>query len=114
MRRDDDFIVFTPSDERDPDGSKLQGVFTTHFACERARGARELLVHILAVMSFLIWPQAVWPTQMPPTFRAFVLAAWAVLFIVLALSAASEWWWKRQRARYLSDLRPPSPTPLPK
>jgi hypothetical protein len=107
VRDGGDYIVVTLSERRDPDGSKVQRVLTTHFAYERSRTIRNLLVHLLAATSVLVWRQAVWAIRMIPEGRAVALAAWAVAFAGLAVTATSAWHWRWRRGRYLSDRQPP-------
>src|SRR5262249_5295966 len=65
MDSSDEFITFSCSPERDPDGSRFRSILTSHFAYGRARALRHFLVGVLAIASVFVWPQAVWPEEMP-------------------------------------------------
>ncbi len=90
---DRDMFVLHGSPERDPDGRKLSAAIRAHYACERARAIRQLLVYVLAALGVLLWPLAEWPAADAARFRELTLAFFAVIFVALVVS------WVKERAR---------------
>ena len=107
-----DFIAFEASAERDPDGAKLRNVLNAHFALERARLHRAVLVHWLAVLSLPVWLAALRPGWPSPELRALLLVSWVLSALLAGASAVREWHWRVRRDAEASDIRaelPPSP-----
>ncbi len=93
-------VIHSPA--RDPAG--LRGFLAARFARERAQAARELLVHLLAVMSLAVWLLALDPALLDRPMRLLVLGAWGVAFLLAAGSAAAEWRLQRLERRRLVRL----------
>jgi len=119
----DDLVILRAPESRDPGDSRFRGVIEAHFAWERARGVRDLVIYILAILSAPVWLAAVRPQWLPAQVKDLALALWAVSFVGFLMAAASEWKWQRQRAARsragsLPDLRaevaPDSPAPHPR
>lgn len=102
--RDGAFIVLHGSKERDPDGQKVSAVLRAHYACERSREMRTLLVYVLAASSVLVWPLAVWPRFDGGRLRALALAFWAATFASVVAAWIQERLRQSARARLMADL----------
>ena len=107
-----DFIAFEASSENDPDGAKLRHVLGAHFAHERVRARRVVLVHWLAALSLPVWLAALRPGWPSPGSRRLLLAAWILSAVLAGASLFREWRWRVRRDREAADIRaelPPSP-----
>ncbi|MGC4122322.1 MAG: hypothetical protein QM765_48620 [Myxococcales bacterium] len=96
--------------EKDP--RALRDYLDAHFAQERAGLLRELLVHLLAVLSVLVWACAVWPHCLGRVGSDAILAAWAIFAAATVAAVAAEARC-RQRCHGLRDrdgVEPPSPS----
>jgi hypothetical protein len=100
----DDFVVFDVSPERDPDGSRLRRALEAAANREHARGLRELLIYLLAILSVPLWLCGVRPSWVSHDLRLLAATAWAVASVGLLLVLASEWRWARRRAVHASGL----------
>jgi hypothetical protein len=100
----DDLVIFDGSSERDPDGSRLRGALQAAANREHARGMRELLVYLLAILSVPLWLSGVRPSWLSHDLRVLAATAWAVASVGLLFVLASEWRWARRRAARLSGL----------
>jgi hypothetical protein len=101
---DGDFIVLQGSKERDPHGTRVSAAIRAHYAYERMREIRVLLVYVVAGLSIFIWPLAAWPAFDVARFRGLSLASWAVAFAGLVVASIQERWRFRRRARLMAEL----------
>src|SRR5262245_48841181 len=97
-------VVFTPSPERDPDGSQLHHLVVAHLACQRAGALRQGLLIVLGASSFLLAPCAAWPGAISAGGRGGALLLWWSCLSALAIAAGTEWRWSRERIRRASGL----------
>lgn len=89
----------------DPDGSRLRLLVEANCTYERMSAARSLSVHLLAMVSVIVWLGASWPSLLPAQVRAFALALWGGLFFVAILVGVQEWAWHCRLARYLIEYQ---------
>jgi hypothetical protein len=101
----EEFILVKPSPEKDPDGSKLDGVLAAQIAIHEARTRRDAWMHLLALTSIPVWFIAAWPAQPSEGARSVVLAAWATCFAVVLAFVAREWRSRRRQVALLEALR---------
>jgi len=82
----------------DSNGDELRALLTAHLAAERTRAARELWIHLSAIIGALIilLPQAT------PHARAALLALWGVAWACTIVAAAFEWRWRWREAQLLA------------
>jgi hypothetical protein len=85
------------------DEVKLRVLLEAHYTCKRMSMARSCLVHLLALVSALVWLVAYWPSVFPAQLYAVAGALWGVLLVVVLVTSAKEWQWYRRRARYLAE-----------
>jgi hypothetical protein len=108
----DQFVVFSVSRDRDPDGSRLRRSIEAQFALDRARARREFFVYLLAALSVPVWLSAAWPHWVSPDLRAVALAAWVLCLLALLTTVGSEWGWFRRRAALIDQVGPATPAGL--
>jgi hypothetical protein len=99
-----DFIAFEASTERDPDGSRLRDVLNAHFALERARQLRAVLVHWLAAFSLLVWLAAVRPGWPSVETNRGLLAGWALSALAATVAIVREWRWRVRLGSRAADI----------
>jgi uncharacterized membrane protein (DUF485 family) len=89
----------TPPD----DETKLLMLLQAQYTYKRMSMARSCSVHILALVSVLVWLVAYWPAFFPAHMYAFTGALWGVVLFLVIVISAEEWKWYRRRARYLAE-----------
>lgn len=104
MQEDAPFIVLRGSKERDPDGRKLSAAIRAHYAYERMRDIREILVYLLSALSVGLWLLVQWP-HVAGFFRRLILLGWPATFAGLLATGAQEAWRFHERARLMNELR---------
>jgi len=97
-------IVFDPSPERDPDGSKLRSVLDAHFSLERAQHHRSLLVHWVAALALPVWLAALRPGWLAPATGRTLLAAWALSAVAAVAAILREWRLRVRRDVETADI----------
>jgi hypothetical protein len=102
---DRDFIAL-PASKRPAERARLEGIFLADSARERARGVRQLLVHLLAVLGVPLGLAALWPRWLSPRLLAAAASAWALCSLGVLASVAWELAWKRRRSWRIADLGP--------
>jgi Na+/H+ antiporter NhaD/arsenite permease-like protein len=96
-------LQFTLNSERDPYDASLRKLLEAHVKYERMSAARSFSLHLLAIVSAVVWLGVVWPSLLPSQVRAVALALWAVLLLFAVCAGAEEWAWHRKVARYRSE-----------
>ena len=74
----------------------MREYLSAHFAQERAGVLRELLVHLVAVLSGLVWVAAVWPRWLGAAATDSVLGAWVVFAVATLGCVLAEARWRRR------------------
>lgn len=97
-------FVFPVNTQRDPGHAMLREALQVHHALEKARGARELLVHVNALLGAALWFIAVWPHAVSTDLRVSALAAWIPCFGGLLIAAVCERLLQRRHAAALLRL----------
>ena len=118
----DEVVILRASQSADPGGARFHGAIQAHFAWERARGVRELVVYVLAILSAPVWLAAVRPQWLPAQMKDLALALWAVTFVGCVMAAWAEWKGQRHLAVLThsvpplgprAEVAPDSPAPHP-
>jgi hypothetical protein len=86
----------------DPDRSNLRSVLEAEFAYERMSAARSLFFHLLAIVSVLIWLEAIWPDLLPSEVRLFIIILWGTILFVALWAAIEEYFSRRRLKRHLA------------
>ncbi|HEY3449247.1 MAG TPA: hypothetical protein VGK67_23025 [Myxococcales bacterium] len=89
----------------------LRDYLSAHFAQERASVFRELLVHLLAALSALVWVAAVRPRWLGLVATDSVLAMWAVFALATLGAVLAEARWRKRclALRRKVGAAPPAP-----
>jgi hypothetical protein len=98
------YLVVRVSPKCDPDGSKLRATLEAQFALERAQSLRDLMLHLLALLSLPLGVILASTGHPLGAARALLLAAWTVGLAGLAIAGGSEWKYRRRRAALLNEL----------
>ncbi|MGE0820916.1 MAG: hypothetical protein AB7G75_05580 [Candidatus Binatia bacterium] len=98
-------VEITLDRDRDPDDSKLRDLLEAHYTYERISAARSFSVHLLVVVSVLVWLDAAWPSLLPMGMRVFALGLWGMFFCLALWMSIEEWFWRRRQTRYLAWYR---------
>jgi hypothetical protein len=96
-------LQFTIDSELDPKSASLRKLLEAHVIYERMSAAKSFSLHLLAIVSAVVWFGEVWPSLLPSQVRAVAVALWAVLLLFAVCAGAEKWAWHRKVARYRSE-----------
>jgi hypothetical protein len=77
----------------------------SQFAYERMSAARSWFAHLLAVLGFVIWLEAIWPDLISSEVRFFALALFAAVLFLTIRAAIAEFLSRRRLKRCLKAKR---------
>jgi len=96
-------LQFTINRDLDPDGASLRRLLKAHLRYERMSKAKSLCLHLLAIVSVVVWVGAMWPSLLPAQVQVLTLALWGALLFFTIWASVEEWSWHRRVARYRSE-----------
>ena len=96
-------LQFTINKERDPADTSLRKMLEAHLIYERMSAAKKFSLHVLAIVSVVVWVGAKWPDLLPPKVLDSTLVLWVGLLFFAVLAGVQEWLWHRRVARYRSE-----------
>ncbi len=96
-------LQFTINRHADPKGASLRRLLEAHVRYERVSAAKSFSLHLLAIVSAVVWLGEMWPSLLPSQLRAAALALWGVLLLFATCASVEEWAWRRRVARYRSE-----------
>lgn len=96
-------LHFTLDPDRPPDGAALRRLLEAHVVYERVASAKRVALHLLAIVSVVVWLGAMWPSLLPARILDPALAIWAALLLIAVLAAIEEHLWDRRVARYRDE-----------
>lgn len=96
-------LQFTVNRGRDPNDVALRRLLEAHVIYARMNAAKSFSLHLLAVVSAVVWFGEVWPSLLSSQVRAVALALWGVLLLFTICASVEEWVWHRKVARYRSE-----------
>lgn len=82
-------LEFTPG-EADREYA-LRPLLEAHFAYEHMSARRSFCVHLLALVSVLVWLGNCWPALLPVPVQAIMDECWGVLFFIAIMAGIEEW-----------------------
>jgi di/tricarboxylate transporter len=85
---------------------RLDAVLLADAARERARGVRDLLIAVVALLGLPLWVLAAWPGRFSPQLRVLAATSWAVAALAVVAAVARAHWWSRVRSRRVEALGP--------
>ena len=85
--------------DSDPDGSGLRRVLELELKNERMHAARQMLVHILAVLGAVLWIEALVPELLPRELLLFTVVLWGSFFFLTVWIAIEEYHSRRKLSR---------------
>ena len=96
-------LHFTLDPERQPDSATLRRLLEAHVVYERMASAKRVALHLLAIVSVVVWLGAMWPSLLPAKILDPALVIWAALLLIAVLAAVEERLWDRKVARYRDE-----------
>lgn len=96
-------LRFVIDPESEPDHASLRRLLEAHVVYERMASAKRVSLHLLAIVSVVLWLGAMWPHLLPPRLLDSALAIWAGLLLIAVLAAIEERLWDRKVARYRDE-----------
>jgi len=94
-----DLIQFTASPENS--AAEMYAILDAHLAHERAKGAREFWVHVMAAVSSLLVLSSLFPQVVLAQAREVLLALFGASGVCVFIAAGLEWKWYRQETHLL-------------
>jgi di/tricarboxylate transporter len=85
---------------------RLDAVLLADAARERARGVRDLLIAVVALLGLPLWLLAAWPGRFSPQLRVLAATSWAVAALAVLAAVARAHWLTRVRSRRVEALGP--------
>jgi hypothetical protein len=92
MIRPKDILEIKVDRHSDPDGSELRRALALELKNERMHAARQMLVHILALIGAGLWIEALVPDLLPRELLLFTVVLWASFFFVTVWIAIEEYY----------------------
>ncbi|MGH7765875.1 MAG: hypothetical protein ACREQP_00345 [Candidatus Binatia bacterium] len=96
-------LQFTINKDRDPNEASLRRLLKAHIIYERMSSAKSFSLHLLAVVSAVVWLGEIWPSLLSSHALSIALALWGVLLVFAICAGVEEWAWHRRVARYRSE-----------
>jgi hypothetical protein len=95
--------TFTFAVPQGADQKKLQALIEAQLMYERMNEARLFFIHVLAVISVLLWFYICWPALFSQSERAFILALWGTCSLATLAVSVCQRVWSRRRAHRLTE-----------
>jgi len=92
--------------ERFQRSPRLDAILLADAARERARGVRDLLIALVALLGLPLWLLAAWPGRFSPQLRLLAATSWAVAALAVVAAIARAHWLTRVRSRRVEALGP--------
>jgi hypothetical protein len=96
-------LQFTLDPEHQPDSATLRRLLEAHVVYERMASAKRVALHLLAIVSVVVWLGAMWPSLLPAKILDPALVIWAALLLIAVLAAVEERLWDRKVARFRDE-----------
>jgi hypothetical protein len=94
-----DIVKIKVDSHSDPDGSELRRALELELKNERMHAARQMLVHILALLGAALWIEALVPELLPRELLLFTVVLWASFFFLTVWVATEEYYSRHKLSR---------------